>query len=37
MKAVFDLDCLVIDDPITHTPLIIPHRITPISIYPANS
>jgi ABC-type cobalamin/Fe3+-siderophores transport system ATPase subunit len=34
MKAVFDLDCLVIDDPITHTPLIIPHRITPISIYP---
>jgi ferric enterobactin transport system ATP-binding protein len=30
MKAVFDLDCLVIDDPVTHTPLIIPHRITPI-------
>jgi ABC-type cobalamin/Fe3+-siderophores transport system ATPase subunit len=27
MKAVFDLDCMVIDDPVTHTPLIVPHRI----------
>lgn len=27
MKAVFDLDCMVIDDPVTHTPLIVPHRV----------
>jgi len=29
MKAVFDLDCMVIDDPVTHTPLIVPHRLLP--------
>lgn len=30
MKAVFDLDCMVIDDPVTHTPLIVPHRLLPV-------
>lgn len=29
MKTVFDLDCMVIDDPVTHTPLIVPHRLLP--------
>lgn len=30
MKAVFDLDCMVIDDPVSHTPLIVPHRVLPV-------
>ena len=34
MREVFALDCVVIDDPVSHTPLVVPIRPTPPQLTP---